>query len=197
MKLGARFLILVLAVILSALPSMAQDIGSIQDFVAKGHAGSLTNAQIDQYMANWTEEDWHQFYAALAEYAGFDDPEAVAAELVAEDRAKADSLRSQYSAEIPRTHASHPSMRLAHYYETDQYTCDNDSDVDYLYMYYVSAASVLNMEWYSTNSWIGGLIGGNNGTLKAIGISAYTQHMFVYAYLSCPLRHKDVSRIEG
>lgn len=163
--------ITVLAIALSSLHAMGQDIVDMEDFVAKGYAGSLTDQQIAQFTANWTEQDWNQFYAALARSSGIDNPDVVAAKLVAEDRALAGSgaVALQHSAEIPRTHTYDSSMRSAHYWETAQYGCDNDPDTDYQYKFTVSAATVLNMKWYSTNGWIGLIIGGTSGNLKAFG----------------------------
>ena len=176
MKRLIVLLLLVFAVALPALPTMGRDtkgdIIDMEDFVARGYAGELTNEQIDQYTADWTEEDWIQFYATLATVSGMDNPEAVAADIIAEDKALAGndaSPPSQYSAEIPRTHNFDPSMRSAHYWQTAQYGCDDDADVDYQYMFYVSAANVLNMKWYSTNGWIGIIVGSVSGKLKAFG----------------------------
>ncbi len=177
-----KLFVLVLAVALSALPAMAQDIANMQNFVARGYAGSLTDEQIAEYTANWTEQDWTEFYVTLAKVSGMDDPEAVAAEIIAEDKALAgvdpaqsQYSTSQYSAEIPRTHQYDDSMHSADYWQIAQYGCDTDPDNDYQFVFYVSAANVLNMKWYSTNSWIGALVGAITGKLKAFGTSADTK----------------------
>ena len=181
MKRITALLLLWLTAVLSS-PALAQEtaIVDLEDFVTKGFNDELTNTQVETYTANWTKSNLYLFYVEVAKQAGFDSPTDIANSWQVEDnianaiRASNTSnyVRSTYGPVwLTRSHNSHPSQRNSTGSDTNQSSCDNDaSDTEYIFQYWgQSAANVSSMQWYSTNGWIGLILG---------NVAAYGNHQY-------------------
>lgn len=169
-------LLLLLFAVLSLAPALAQNNSiaeDMDDFVEKGYDSDLTNLQISTYIADWSDSDWLEFYEKAARYAGLSNPRGIAELLLAEDKANqaTSNWLHYFSAVITRVHQSSSSQLTSGSYSTNQRDCDDNPDTEYLFPYSTSASGVSSMEWYSTNGWIGMLL----GTLKAYGNDNWTR----------------------
>ena len=169
-------LLLLLFAVLSLAPALAKDntiADDMEDFVEKGYDSDLTKEQISTYIADWDDDDWLEFYEEAARYSGLANPRRTAKSLLAEDQANQATNNGQryYSPVITRVHQSSSSQLTSGTYSTNELDCDEDTDTEYVFPYSTSASGVSSMEWYSTNGWIGLLL----GTLKAYGNDSWTR----------------------
>ena len=155
--------VIVIAIALIVSIALGQEIRDMADFVAKGNAGELTDEEIAAFTANWTEEVWRAFYIALAQAAGYPDPEAVAAELIAEDRELAglDPIERELSAINPPNPGNPAPASDA--LESAATRCEGFADVGGKNINCAAATTPLQLNVYGSNGYIGVIVRGRSG----------------------------------